>query len=69
MIWEIVGQIVVEMLVTVLSWRAWLCIIAMLVFALLLHGWGIWFIWPSDIFVVAVILGIILGICWDRHVG
>jgi hypothetical protein len=62
-------EIVVESLAYLLSWRAWLCLVTMLAFAYVLNAWGIWFVWPSDIFVVAAILGIILGVCWDQRVG
>jgi hypothetical protein len=65
----VILEIVVEALAYLLPWRGWLCLVTKLALAYVLHAWGIWFIWPSDIFVVAAILGIVLGVCWDQRVG
>jgi uncharacterized membrane protein len=62
-------EILVETLAYLLPWRAWLCLIVALVLAILLHAYGIWFVWPSDIFVVLAILGIVVGVYWHQRVG
>jgi hypothetical protein len=62
-------EIVVEALACLLSWRAWLCLLAMLGFAFVLNRYEIWFVWPSDVFIVAGILGLALGLYWEQRVG
>lgn len=66
---NMIVEILVEALAYLLPWRAWLCLIAALIMAILLHAYGIWFVWPSDIFVVAAILGIVVGLYWHQRVG
>ncbi len=62
-------EVVVEALAYLLPWRAWLCLVAAVIIAIVLHAYGIWLVWPSDIFVVAVILGVVLGVFWDQRSG
>ncbi|HEV3409674.1 MAG TPA: hypothetical protein VG095_05240, partial [Chthoniobacterales bacterium] len=59
----------IEALCYLSPWRVWLCLIVALTIALILYAYGVCFVWPFDVFIVAAILGIALGLYWEERVA
>jgi len=60
---------VAELLGYFLGWRAWLCFVVALIVAGVLSAFGVASGWPSGIFIVGGIIGLVVGLFWEARVG
>ncbi len=49
------------------GWRTWLCVIGALIAAWVLSAWGLRLADGPGPYVVAGVLGLVVGLCWDAR--
>ncbi|MGI8570290.1 MAG: hypothetical protein ACR2KT_15190 [Methylocella sp.] len=60
-------DVVLEVFGSPIGWRTWLCVVAALIIAYALSSYGILFSTSLISFIVAGVLGLVVGLFWDAR--